>query len=523
MLLNHSELSKLARYLLFASLACAWLVPDSWSENQPAEKGRSLLSAAEAHLRRENLKEAEKALWALLSDDPRHEQALTMLGRVRMKQRREAEAVALFRRVLQLNPRSALAAKSLAAGLAIQGKSDEAVEEYRLAAQLDPLDSSVKVELARLYLERKEFAEALSTLDSVPAGRLPAAAIPVRSASLLGLGRRSEAIALTRHARRSPEVALGLAEVFLEAELPDQVLSLLDSVPLSQRYAARVQYLRGCAFRKKRDLASALASFRRALAANPKSPGTLLAMAEISFVQNRPGEAMELQERARSLNPDSLTVLRQIVVQAMAAGQPTAATRAAAYLQQKSSELEDKYMVAAVMLETGDNDPAIRLLDEYVSQRPQDSRAWLGLGIAYRRQQRFPDAHNALERALALNPRLAEAQYELGVLAVRQGDSEEAIKHFERAAEAQPQHAKALLDLGTVYLQAGMLEKAQSALLRAQAANPSEPETEYQLSLLSNRLGRSDEAHRHLQRFQQLKREGGRDRQAGRTQASEPR
>src|SRR4030095_8749251 len=129
--------------------------------------------------------------------------------------------------------------------------------------------------------------------------------------------------------------------------------------------------------------ASALTSFRRVLAAHPKSVESLIAMADIAGSQNRHDKALALLKRARDIDPQSLPVLRGWVVQAMAGGKKTMALKAAQELQEKSSDARDNYLVAAVMLETGQVDSAIALLQKYVSQRPQDSRAWLGLGIAH--------------------------------------------------------------------------------------------------------------------------------------------
>jgi tetratricopeptide (TPR) repeat protein len=521
MLRNHNELRRFAR-LLIAAVAFMTPIYRAAAQSQPAQSERPTLAVAEAHLRRGNLAEAEKVLWSVLSGNPKHEQALLMLGNIRMRQQRQTEGVALFRRALEINPNSAVAAKSLAAGLAAQGNYDDALEAYRRAEQLDARDPSLKVDIARLYLMRKEFAKALSTLDSLQKERMPPAGTSIRIASLLGMGRKAEAIALTQRAKRSPEEALSSAEVFLDADLPNQVLSVLNSPVFPQRYQARVQYLRGCAFRKKRDLVSAQASFRRALAVDPKSSDTLLAMADIAFLQNRPTDGLQLQDRARALNPDSLPVLRQIVLQAIANAQPAAAMRAASELQQKSSALDDRYMVAAVMLEVGNYDPAVDILNDYVKERPQEARGWLGLAIAHRNRQRYPEAQKALETALSLDPNLPEAHYELGMMAIREGNSEEAMKRFKQTVEAQPTHAKALLALGTLYLQSGMLDQAQNALQRSLAANPLEPETEYQMSLLSNRLGKADEAKQHMERFHQLKREKQIDRQDGHAQTSKP-
>ena len=98
--------------------------------------------------------------------------------------------------------------------------------EYRL--------SQLRYDLGKLdclYVGRGSFAEALATPESIPAARLPEQAVPLRAASLLGLGRTAEAEALTARAAGSPKLAMALAEVFLAARQPDGALKALSAAP----------------------------------------------------------------------------------------------------------------------------------------------------------------------------------------------------------------------------------------------------------------------------------------------------
>jgi len=88
-------------------------------------------------------------------------------------------------------------------------------------------------------------------------------------------------------------------------------------------------------------------------------------------------------QKARELNPDSREVLRHFIVEAMHAGQNDRALLAAQDLQRKSSELDDRFLVASVMIQQKQFLPASHVLEDYVEQRPEDAKAYLGLGIAY--------------------------------------------------------------------------------------------------------------------------------------------
>jgi len=465
---------------------------------------RSSLAAAKAQLDRGDLESCEKHLWEILSVEPANEQALMMLGAVRARQKRFAEAEALYRRVLQLNPKSIAASRGLAASLMGQGKQDEAIQQYKEAIQLDPQASSLKIELVRLDLARSDFAEALATLHSFKS-RLPVSVIPLKAACLLGLGRRSDAEALIPLVRESPAAALDLAQVFIEGRDPDAALKSLGFVsPINKSIAAREHYLKGRAYRAKNEMVAAINSFRQASADDPKSSDILVAMAESLAAQNKHADSFEMLQKARVLAPDSLEVLRHLIVEAMKCGRNDNALSAAQELQTKSSDLSDRYLAASVMLQQKQYLPASHILEDYTAQRPDDAKALLGLGIAYLALLRYADARQALEHSQRLKPDLAETEYQLGVLFAQQGDPQTAIQHWEKAIVLNPRHGQALFSLGTMYLEAGELEKAHDAFARSLVIDPNNMKTEYDLALVLNKLGNSQEAKEHLDRYRKM-------------------
>jgi tetratricopeptide (TPR) repeat protein len=484
---------------------CLFVTPFSWGQKSVTQStSNSSLSTAKVQLNRGDTESAEKSLWSVLSIEPTNEQALVMLGTVRARQKRYAEAEALFRRVLQLNPKSIAASRSLGAALVVQDKPDEAIRQYKETLQLVPQDSGLKIEVAGLELAKGDFADALATLDTIKSDRLPPSAIPLKAASLLGMGRRLDAEALLPLVKGSPGAALELAQVFVEANDPDAALKSLSFVNPTAKSAARIHYLRGRALREKGDLAAAMTSFRQALTGDPKSVETLVAMSELLAAENKHAASFETLEKARGLAPDSLEVLRHLIVEAMHAGQNDKGLSAAQELQRKSSDLTDRYLVASVMLQQKQYLPASHILEDYTAQRPDDAKAFLGLGMAYLNLLRYSDARQALEHSLQLKPDLAETDYQLGVLFAQQGNRQEAVQAWEKAVALQPRHAQALFSLGTMYLEAGELEKAHDAFARSLAEDPNNMKTEYDLALVLNKLGNSQEAKEHFERYRKM-------------------
>jgi tetratricopeptide (TPR) repeat protein len=500
--MRHSKI----RSFLVLLIGCAALCSTSAWPQKTETNSHSPVAAARAEISRGQLDVAEKTLWTVLSSDPNNPDALVLLGIVRGRQKRYAEAEALFRRVLQLTPNSLVAHRNLAEALIAQNKPDAALEVYQEVVKLAPHDDSAKLELARLHLSRGEFADALANLNSIPKDHLPPEALPAQAASLLGLGRREEAAALIPRAKQSPVLAAELAEVFLDANAPEDAIQVIDTALAgSQRPPARLYYLKGRALQAMGNSAAALGNLQQALTRDPKSVDTLIAVAALEASRNNHEKSLSLLKKAYVVQPDSPAVLRALVVEGMRAGERKTALAAAQALANSSDNLDDLYLAAAALLEGKDFATASSIFERYVSQRPGDSKGFLGLGIAQLAQQHNEEATKALERSLQIDPKLADAEYQLGVVADRQGATSEALQHFDRAVQLQPQHAKALAGLGEQYLRAGDLEKAQSALARSVSLDPNDSKSQYDLALVLSKLGRTEEAREHMERSRALK------------------
>jgi tetratricopeptide (TPR) repeat protein len=492
-----------ARLLLWMSIGCVCATAAFSQKPQAAPA----LAGAQAEISRGEVDSAEQKLWTVLSSNPNETQALTLLGVIRGRQKRYSEAEALFHRVLQLDPKSVAARRNLAAALSAQNKPDAAVEEYATLIKLAPHDNQAKMDLARLYLAQGRFTEALSTIDSIPPAQLPADAILAKAASLLGLGKATEAGALIPRAKQSPAGAIEMAEVFLEGGAPEYALRILDGIlQKSPRQPAVIYYLKGRAQQAAGDRSGAMKSLQEALLRDPKSVDALLSMAEIHASEDQHAESLELLKQANAQQANSARILHPLVVEAMKAGEINTATRAAHRLADVSSDnLADQYLAATVMLEGKDFATASSIFGKYVLQRPEDSRGFLGLGIAELAQQHSTEARKALEQALLIDPKLAEAEYRLAIVAEQQGAPAEARQHLERTIRVQPQHAKALATLGAQYLQTGDLEKAEAALERSVAADPNDFQSQYDLALTLAKMGKPEEAKQHMERSRALK------------------
>jgi len=463
---------------------------------------KSTLAVAKSELAKHQLKPAEESVWKVLSSDPNSAEALLLLGVIRDQQQRYPEAEAVLQKAVQLDPKSAAARIYLGKTYVTENKVSEAIDQYQHAEELAPRNVEVRVTLARLYAASGEFALALTALNAVPPARLPTEAIPVKVGSLLATGHAEEAVQLA-DAVRNPSANLALAEIFVTSKLPAQALKMLSAAEASgKRPPARFYYIKAKALDAAGNETAALENFKKATALEPSSEEFLLGTAELYAREGKHELAYEVLQRANKAAPGSPAILRPLILEASFAGKSTEVQEAAEQLATKSDDPKDLFVAASVFLKSTRQDEAIPLLQKYLEKYPDDPSAWVGLGLGYEDQKKFPDAQKAFESALRADPKFAEAEYQLGVITELSGNSAAASQHYERALEMNPEHASAMMKLGKLYLEAGQYERARDVLLKAESIAPQDRETEYDLALVYSKLGNHEEAKAHMAKFQ---------------------
>src|SRR5262249_22072973 len=110
------------------------------------------------------LDEAVAAYRKAVELDPKRALAHKNLGAALARQGKRDEAVAEYRKAIELDPKYAHAHNDLGAALAGQGKLDEAVAEYRKAIVLKPNLAEAHCNLGRALTQQGEFRQALEEL-----------------------------------------------------------------------------------------------------------------------------------------------------------------------------------------------------------------------------------------------------------------------------------------------------------------------------------------------------------------------
>jgi predicted O-linked N-acetylglucosamine transferase (SPINDLY family) len=100
------------------------------------------------------------------------------------------------------------------------------------------------------------------------------------------------------------------------------------------------------------------------------------------------------------------------------------------------------------------------------------AEAWFHLGILYHKKEQYPDALNALLRALELDSSKAVWHYSLGLVLEELGTIPQAIRAYQESIALDPQWISAHNRLGNIWFKAGDLEQAESMYRQVLTACP---------------------------------------------------
>ncbi len=329
-----------------------------------------------------------------------------------------------------------------------RGLRGRARQAYEAAVAASPFDIESLLGLGRVLLQERRYRDALSRFDAAeqaidnevaPEGELP---YDVQ----IGIGKVQAQIPLEQ-IQEAHATMTALAQS--HPELPTVVLWLGKVLEAMERPR------------------EALVQYERAIALAPDRFDGYLAAVQLHFAEDRPVEAGEVLERARSaVEPTS--EVRQLLGQS----------------ELRRNRLERAIAEFRAALE----------LDE------RNADAMYGLAVAYRRAGRLEQAVQALEQLAALDSAYPGLALERGRVFEAQGHPERAVRMYERALEATPDDLSLLLRLGTAQVAALQLDDAEQTLQRVLAAEQSNPEAEHFMGRVAFHRGQYETALVHLNR-----------------------
>jgi tetratricopeptide (TPR) repeat protein len=390
------------------------------------------------------------------------------------------------------------------------GRITAAIETWRDNLERDPADFISAVNLSSLFLERGHLTSKAADLDaalaaveqavttdpSLPAPRLhriqvllashefasaEAAAIefladqPDEPAALAALGdarmelgdlagaraawadagQETTAPMIARRARLAM-LSGSLAEA---GRLADQALALAVADPEASGDPPFYHLLAGSIAFQSGDYERSLAESEAALAAEPGSPGALVAIARAQAALGDPRAAIASYEHAAVTRPDVVTLAALgdlLAVVGRTAESEARYAEVRAILEDPGQARLEGRALALFLTDHGEQaDRAVELATADVAAR-QDVHAWDAYAWALYAAGRYEDAEDAMRHALAEETEESLLEYHAGMIAAKLGRTDEARRLLGSALDRNPafdpigaaRAREALADLG---------------------------------------------------------------------------
>lgn len=311
------------------------------------------------------------------------------------------------------------------AGLAAdrQHQFDNAIAEFRKAAELDPAFPDAFINLGQAYMEKRDFASALSPLKQ--ALKIDADLAPAHQLlgyALLAQGYAAEAI--PHLLRGQDKAALGIAQT-QAGQLAEALPNLQAALAAHPSDPDLLYYLgRASGLLAKQSIDTLIAAY-------PDSPRAHQAMGENYYVLRRMPDAEAEYQKALRLQPDVPEVHLEL-----------GEVYAGAFQWPKAEE-------------------------EFRAQtklQPGNAEAVYRLGEALLEQGKAKEAHAELSRADALLPDMPETLYALGKCASLEGDPATAEKQWTRLLAIEKESTlagQAHFGLAGIYRKQGKADAAR--------------------------------------------------------------
>jgi predicted Zn-dependent protease len=304
---------------------------------------------------------------------------------------------------------------------------------------------------------------------------------------------------------------MNLAYLYLQKREPAKAVLQLQEVLVAEPGNVEAQVVLGDAHLANGALAEAEEQYLTALDGRLDNASALLGLAQIARLKGETKEATLYLARVATLSADSKSpeFLYKFAMVALQAGINDAA-KAALENALKLRPNEPAYMLALgiAWLRKGDLFEAEKVFRHLIQLQPASDQAQIHLGYVLLNQKKYDEARLWLEKSARSASPMPEVFYYLGLLAQEQNDDAKAIALFEKAVQKLPNYAHARIALGSSFIKLRNYPRAKEELETAVKLDPEEPKAHYNLALLYARLKDPARAQEEMRIVEKLKAKG---------------
>jgi serine/threonine protein kinase/tetratricopeptide (TPR) repeat protein len=262
-----------------------------------------------------------------------------------------------------------------------------------------------------------------------------------------------------------------------------------------------VHYMLGAVYRATGKYSEAIAELTRAQTLAPNSDDVYRRLGSAYLVSGNAPRAIEAYQKAIELNPYYWVNQNSLGRAYFQVGQYPKALEAF----QKATQLEPDVNAplenaGGILVQQGKYSDAVPYLEKALKIEP-DSGAYSNLGTAYLFLKRFPEASQAFEKALALNPNDMVMAVNLGDAYRGSGQAEKAQVTYQQAIsigykelQTNSSDAEVMAEMALAYAKIGKPQEASDFIRRARAQDKNDINIVYAEAQINALLGKSNQA-----------------------------
>lgn len=410
--------------------------------------------------------------------EPENEFNWELLGELRHRQKRFAEAEQAYRAVLRLKPNFPLATANLASALAAMGDASTARQVLTAAPTGIPGDATAWLQVGIAEDKQGHFAEAESAYrKAVGINSTFAEAWYSLGTLLQRMIRNTEAEEALRQAvKLKPSFApawVALGEILVQRGDKANAKEALEKATAADPKNASAWYSLGVVRRDTGDLAGALAAAEQAVRLDPAKGSLWGLVGELRLRNGHPDEAFDALNEAERLDPKNEYALQALSMYYGMRGDPAKSLDyALRALKINSASPQNWNNKGYTLLKLQRYVEAIQAFETATHLQPDFGTAWINLGEAYLRSKQLGKAITSLEQALKLLPKAADARFFIAQAYLESGQPAKAKEHLSQLLRQVPNNAPAWALMTMASLSQGNKPEALAAYNKLKLINP---------------------------------------------------
>lgn len=391
---------------------------------------------------------------------------------------------------------------TLAESLSLEGKSQKAIEEFRLTLLYDPQSVLVQLRMATEYIRLGMVTEAIETAQ---------AAIEIEPNNIDGRmmmgGLYTSLKAFDKalvHYRKVLEVepfhteaAILVGGLLAEQRKYKEAVDHLEVLTKAKKFEEpeKAFYFIG-RIRTEQDtpqLDLAEKAFRHALTIKPDFPEAAYALAGVLKKMGKENEGMKLLKSFQDKYGPQKDMARALSQYYLASEDYDRAYEQLSYLESfERDNLNVKVQMALILVERQRFEEAAERFEEILLQSPESDKIRFYLGAVYEELSRWNLAEENYAKVPASSSYYVDAVVHSAQIIHKQKNLKDAIQLVENAIEARSDQAPLYAFLASLLDEGKMFVKAEKMLLEATQRFPKNAQLQFFLGSVYDRLGKTD-------------------------------